>query len=751
MGERQQGNLRLIMALDPTSQFGKLSAGPARAPKAAQIVPVDTVQSATLPALAMAKLGDNIADSLEVIRRGGITNDELTAKARYSEASSRAAAHRMDQQKIQMDSGSVWNAEQLETDYKQRLEKDRVELDKDYPLTWIGDKAAGYEQQWRSQEMESYTKGVIQPRIADTGRRNIEKISQNKQTEAATYASQGKLLEAMASLGDAAKAYEDGPAAFLFTPEQIAMRQNKVWSDGAMKTLAIQDPKRVVELVDSSMALRNAASAGDASQLEVDPLKGFSTAKLLDIKNDFTVFAKRQDEEKAREVHKQQVIEANGAQNELIMFMTDPKTSGSMINQRLIVQRAQLSDMLEKDPGNPMVDVLGRGVVQMTNELDQRARKAEASSKRAQSEGSGLAELGSFVSSGSKVDPTDAKSRKMGDGLYAQLQKQHNYDGLPEPQRMQFDASFVDRFGYLPEKRERDLKQRANSADENVARAAVNQLAALARIDPNVMGQLPKGMETIIHNVTRNGLTVEQARKGVADDQIRSPEEAAVIKDRIKSATDSTTMKPAPFAASKVLGSAFKGAQLPVQVEGQYKALFENSFKTNGQDPDAAAKDAKEQITRDFSVTKSDGKPVVRYKQPDKFGIKDDDLKYQQEKHLKGYVIKERGLDPASGQEVVKEHKLDGTENIQYQFVGTRGDKPVYRMNILDKRSGAPKPLIDARGPVEIEFDPTDKRPAPVAPPTAPGLAQRTGKTGNPLARAAASFSTPNNPAIGQK
>ncbi|MFL9669784.1 hypothetical protein WIX39_022765 [Variovorax sp. AB1(2024)] len=733
------------MALDPRNTFGKLSAGAAQAPRAAQLVPEDTIQSATLPALAMAKLGDTIEQSTEVIRKAGIVNDKQKLEAYGAELGAREAQIRVEQQKTQQEKGEMWTPEQLQTDYNQRLDQAKAELSPKYKVDWLSDEKSAYEQKWVGAANESYMRGVIQPRIADIGRRNIEQISQNHQTRAATLSASGDILGALAASAAAAEAYESGPAAVLFTPDQVAARKNRIWSDGAMKTLAVQDPKRVVELADSSLALRSAADkSGDQSALVADPLRGFSTTKLLDMRNDFSQYAKQQDREKANAVREEQVKAANGVQNELILFMTDPKTSSQQIAQRLIVERSKMKDMIENDPGNPMLDVLGRGVVQMTNEIEQRQRKAEAAANKAAKAGQADASLGDFVSSGARIDPTDPKSRKMGDALYEKLKTSSGYNKLNPAQQQEFDKQYVGRFGYLPEKRERDLKQRANSNDPAIAADAVRQLSTLTKIDSNVMEQLPKPMQTIIHNVDRHGMTPEAARKGVLDDQIRTPEEQAVIKDRIKLNTDSTTTKIAPFAAQKVLGPVFKGATLPPQVEATYQANFGNSFKTNNQDADAASKDAAAVVQRDYSVSTTDGKKVVRYKQPDKFGITDPDLKYQQEKYLKGLQINERGFDK-DGKEVVVTTTLSGTENTQYTYVGQRGKNPVYRVNVLDKRTGVPKPLIDARGPVEIEFDPSDKKPPEVIV-KKPGVAERMGKKGNSAARAAASFNTPNNP-----
>ncbi|WP_143713736.1 hypothetical protein [Variovorax sp. RO1] len=737
------------MALDPRNTFGKLSAGAAQAPRAAQLVPEDSIQSATLPALAMAKLGDTIEQSAEVIRKAGITNDRQKLEAYGAELGAREAQIRVEQQKQQQEKGEMWTPEQLQTDYNQRLDQAKAELSPKYKVDWLGDEKGAYEQKWVGAANESYMRSVVQPRIADIGRRNIEQIAQSHQTRAATLSAGGDILGALAASAAAAEAYESGPAAVLFTPDQVATRKNRIWSDGAMKTLAIQDPKRVVELTDASLALRAAADkSGDQSALIADPLRGFSTTKLLDLQNDFGQYAKRADEEKARELEKQQRVEANGYQNEVILFMTDPKTSSHQIGQRLVLERSKMKDMIANDPGNPMLDVVGRSVVQMTNELEQRQRKAQADANRVAKEGQADAGLGDFVASGARIDPTDPKSRKMGDALYDKLQTANGYNKLNPAQQQDFDQQYVGRFGYLPEKRERELKQRANSNDPAIAADAVRRLSTLTKIDSNVMEQLPKPMQTIIHNVDRHGMTPEAARKGVLDDQIRTPEEQAVIKDRIKLNTDSTSTKMAPFSAQKVLGPAFKGATLPPQVEATYQANFGNSFKTNNQDADAASKDAAAVVQRDYSVSTTDGKKVVRYKQPDKFGIAEPDLKYQQEKYLKGFQINERGLDK-DGKDVVITTTLSGTENTQYTYVGQKGKHPVYRVNVLDKRTGVPKPLIDARGPVEIEFDPNDKRPPEVIV-KKPGLAERTGKKGNPLARSAASFNTPSNPSTQQ-
>lgn len=738
---------------DPRKQFGNVQLGAAPAAKPVQLTPLDSIQSATLPELAMAKLGDSVQDSMEIIRKSGIQNDKLKTEAMLADLGTAEANIRVEQQRVQQEKGEMWTPEQLQNDYNTRLETEKTRVRGQYKVDWIQDEQEASLSKWTGAANESYTRSVVQPRMADIGRRNVETIAQKHGERASALAASGDILGSLQASGDAGAAFDSPQAGVLFTPDQIAIRKGKIWSDGAMKNLASQDPKRVIELANSSLALRGAAEksedqASAAVSLSNDPLRGFSTMKLLDLKNDFTYIAKKKDAEEAAERERAQRVEANGVQNDMILFITDPRTTGSQIAQRLLTTRSQMQDMIKNDPGNPMLDVLGRSVVQMSNEMEQRQRKAESAANKEAKAGAADAQIGDFVASGSKVDPTDPKSRKMGDNLYGKLQSANGYDKLGDGQKMEFDKTFVSRFGYLPEKRERDLKQRALSDDPLVASQAVKQLGLLTQVDSNVMGQLPKDMQTLIHNVNRHGIPIATAQKAIRDDDIRSPEEREVLKRNVDRQLDSTPNKTAPYAADKMLAPLFKGAAIPVQAQAAYKERVRIAYSTNGQNIEAATKDAADGIGAEYSLSTTDGKKVVRYMQPDKFGMAPEDVKYQQAKYLRGVTINERVVGE-DGKTAVVPKKLDGSELTQFTFVGQKQNgNPVYRVNVLDKRTGIPKPLIDSSGPVEIEFDPKDKMPAPVAAPKAPGLAERTGKAGNPLARAAQGFNTPNNPTI---
>lgn len=730
---------------DARKTFGQLSAGAANAPRAAQIVPEETIQSATLPHLVMSRLADTAQDLGEKMRLAGINNDKQKIEAYGAELGSREAQIRQDQLKEQQDKGEMWTPEQLTENYNQRLTAARAELAPKYKVDWIGDQKDAFEKQWMSKANEQYQRSVVAPRMADIGRRTVEETSQNHIKRAATLSASGDILGSLAAVGEAVNSYDTGNAPYLFTPEHRSQMKARVASDATMKAL-VTDPKRGLELVQASLAVREGVEkSGDASGLMADPMRNIPTLKLLDWKNDFGAAVHAQEKLAEQEQKKQQSIAANGYQNELILFTTDPRTTPAILSQRLMLERNKMTDMIKNDPGNPMLDVMGRGVVQMTNEIEAQQRKAEAAAEKASKKRAEGSVMGDFVSSGGRVDPSDPKSRKMGDGLFGTLATQHGLEKMNPNQRKEFVGAFVERFGYLPEKVERDLKQRANSNDEAVAADAINQLGSLARRDPNVMGQLNKGWQTVINNVTRHGIPPSKALKAQRESQLWSPEEEAVVESRAKTVFDPVK---GSHRASKVVGSLFKGAVIPPKVEAAYNANSELSFKTNGQDPDAASKDGTTYIEQNFSVSKTDGKKVVRFRQPDKFGIAEPDLKYQQEKALKGFTLREKGTDPTTGKDVVIEKQLDGTEKTQYTYVGQKPNgNPVYRINVLDKRSGIPKPLVDARGPIEIEFDPKDKKPAPVIV-KAPGLAERTGKTGNTLANAAAGFSTQANPAL---
>jgi hypothetical protein len=653
------------MALDPRQTFGNVGATAQRAPTAARLVAEQTIQGATMVGLANAQLGDTIGQSLETIRKAGIVNDKTNLDAYGAALGAREAEIRLEQQKVQQETGEMWTPEQLSKDYNERLSGARAELSPKYQIDFIADEKAAFETKWTQAANESYTRSVIQPRTADIGRRSIEQIAQNHTDRAATLTTAGDITGALAALGDATTSYDSPQAAVLYTPEQRLAYKNRITSNGTLKALTSIDPKRSLELTTNSLALRQAAEkTGSTDALAADPLKNVSTLQLLDWRNDFTAVVKQQENNDRIERQRQQAVVANGYQAETTLFMTDPKVSSGSIMQRMMQDRQKMRDMTASDPGNPMLDVLGSGVRQMQNEIEQRQRKAEAAAAKQEKANAALAQVSNFLTSGQVVDPSSKGSREIGDAAFDMQEKSLASSKLSDAEKNQHRLALITRLNYIPATVERQITQGLTSSDPQLQKVTLGMLKQITDAAPSTILGLPQREQTIGRNVLRNGMSVESAVKEWNADAARSPEEKAVIK---QSADKQTKEKDGPYFAPRALGKEFgKGTKTTIAAEAAYQTAWERAYATNGRNAEQADASAKDDVKQRFSVTKSDGNPVLRENQPIKFGL-----------------TPEQERDQVS--RAVQARDFKGTENYRLTYVNTVGGKPNYGVEVANR------------------------------------------------------------------
>lgn len=700
--------------MDPRQTFGKVGPTSFNAPKAASLVPVQTIEGASLVGQTNAKLGGTITDALETIRKTGIVNERQQLDSMGAQLSAKEAQIRADMFREEMVTGRKLTPEEQTTSYAERLDLARNELKDTYRFDFIADEADSYYTRHKEGAIANHTKQVVLPRMAELNRDGLLSEIDGHQKAAASLMASGDIDGAIASTQAAAQVLSKPNAAVVFDPAQRSAHQQKILQDGVKDILFSLDPEKRMELLQKDAKLKHAASAaGDPTLAMASPLKNVDASFIASLTKHTEVELRQEAERKRTEERRVQAEEANKFQFTQTEFMLDPKTSTGALQKRMFEVLQSGRQLAESNPGSPMLDAYGAAARQMQNEMESRQRKAEAAAEKAARNAAKAIDVGSFLASGQVVDITNKGSRDIGDAAYKQ--QEQAIASLPEGEKNSRRAALIGRLGYIPSPVEREITQGLTSDNPDLRKLTMSKVKVLADQAPGALLGLPTREQTIVRNVLRNGMPVDKAVKAWNDDALRSPEEKKLIEQK----AELHLKDKGDFNPVKILKKEFGAPKTTVAAETHYEVAYKQSFATNGGDPEQSDKDARAAVASNFSVTKSDGNPVLREKQPVKFGLTPAQEADQAERLLKGKTLPDGTV-------------LKGTERYSLTFAGTSKGRPVYGVEVKNK-FGVPMAL-----PGVHAFDPSEA--APVADKS------MAAERGDSIKRAAAHFETPANP-----
>jgi len=501
------------MALDPKQTFGRVGTSAMPAPQTAKLVPTQSIQGATVAGQAFDKLGDQIAQVGETIRKSGMITDRQQMDERNAERTRLSIEAQGELDAEEMAQGRKYSVDELNTNYKSKLATINGKLAEKYKFSWAVDEADSESKTFDESALAQFQKQKVLPRQAELNRDGL--MGEREQYVKAGQAklSTGDVAGAMELYQQAASVARKPNAVVAWDPHQRAQIEANTLQEGVIDIHSKMKAKDVIVAIDKHAAIEQAAKeANNPALLQASPYRGVDPSFLMKQRESAVGDVYREDQMEKAKLREAQARTTDIFQND---YTTRVRTAMANDDVRgLSKLQAELDGLAKTNKETngfegPSLDAITSVQGQIIGAKDRIADRAEARAARAQvkaMQGQMLAQINAQAR-GAAIE--NSEDRKLHDKAFDQ--EAATWSKLTPAQQTANAKEWIARKNYVPDTIRQRIEGGLNSKDPNVIKQALGEMKSIIEAtNGQVRPQFSAQAEFYYTGAIRGSASIEQ-------------------------------------------------------------------------------------------------------------------------------------------------------------------------------------------------------------------------------------------------